>query len=81
MKLTEHLPSDKEQFAELNVPGPVVEKVTVPVGVTGVPESVSVTIAVHVEGWLITTKVVHDIEVEVDLGVTAIEMGILWLPE
>lgn len=75
VKLTEHLPFDNVQVAGLNVPGPAVENVTLPVGVTGVPESVSVTIAVQVEGWLTTTGVMHDIEVEVDLGVTVIEMG------
>jgi hypothetical protein len=77
VKLTEHLPFANVQFAGLKVPEPVVENVTLPVGVTGVPESVSVTIAVHDEGWLITTGVVHDIEVEVDLGVTVIENGAL----
>jgi len=69
------------QFVELKVPGPVVENVTLPVGVTGAPESVSVTIALHVEGWLITTGVAHDVEVEVDLGVTVIELEGLWLLE
>jgi len=77
VKLTEHLPFDNVQFEELSVPGPTVEKVTLPVGVTGVPESVSVTIVVQVEAWLITTRVAHDIEVEVDLGVTVIEPGAL----
>jgi len=81
VKLTEHLPFDNAQFAELNVPGPAVEKVTLPVAMTGVPESVSATIAVHVEAWLITTGVAHDIEVEVDLGVTVIEPDVLWLLE
>ena len=75
VKLTEHLPFDNVQVAGLNMLGPAVENVMLPVGVTGVPESVSVTIAVQVEGWLITTGVMHDIEVEVDLGVTVIEMG------
>lgn len=77
VKLTEHLPFDSVQFGELNEPGPVVEKDTLPVGVTGVPESESVTMAVQVEGWLITTGVAHDIEVDVDLGVTVIELGAL----
>jgi len=81
VKLTEHLPFDNVQFAELNVPRPAVEKVTLPVGVTGVPESVSVTTAVHVESWLITTGVAHDIEVEVDRGLIVIELGVLWLLE
>src|SRR2546430_14777957 len=81
VKLTEHLPFDNAQFAELNVPGPAVEKVTLPVAVTGVPESVSATIAVHVEARLMRTGVAHDIEVEVELGVTAMQPDGLWVVE
>ncbi len=33
VKLTEHLPFDNVQVAGLNVPGPAVENVTLPVGV------------------------------------------------
>ena len=44
---------------------PVSESATVPVGVMNVPTEVSVTVTVHVEPWLITTGVVHEIVVVV----------------
>ena len=38
---------------------------TVPAGVLAVPAAVSVTVAVHVEAWLMNTGVVHETPVEV----------------
>ena len=51
------MPPDPEsvQLVELNVPAPLLVKVTVPVGVMGVPAEVSVTVAVQVVAWLIAT--------------------------
>ena len=59
VKVTEQLPAVRPQLRALRDP-PVVPadkvKVTVPMGVTGVPAAeVSVTVAVQVEAWLITT--------------------------
>lgn len=59
--MTEHVAvapePDRVQVVELNVPEPLGDcvKVTVPVGVTAVPELVSVTVAVHVVAWLTAT--------------------------
>jgi len=44
---------------------PVSVRATVPVGVVAPVVEVSVTVTVHVEPWLITTGVVHEIEVVV----------------
>jgi hypothetical protein len=53
--------------APLNEPVPLLEKLTVPVGVVLVPVSVSETVAVHVDGSPTGTDPgVHDIAVEVD---------------
>ena len=43
------------QLELLKVPAPLLLKLTVPVGVLGVPVSVSVTVAVQVVGWPTTT--------------------------
>ena len=40
------------QLGEENAPGPLLEKVTAPMGVIGVPGPVSVTVTVHVVGVL-----------------------------
>jgi len=45
---------------------------TVPAGVLAVPAAVSVTVAVHVEAWLMKTGVVHDTAVEVVRRLTVI---------
>jgi hypothetical protein len=59
---------------------PVSDKVTVPVGVTKVPASLSVTVTVHVEPWLITTGVVQLTVVVVVLlfTVTLVEPLLAW---
>lgn len=50
-----------------------VEKVTVPTGVMAAPAvEVSVTVAVHVDGWFTTTGVLHDTVVDAVLELTAI---------
>ena len=49
---------------------PVSLRATVPVGVRNVPGELSVTVTVHVEPWLITTGVVHEIVVVVVRGLT-----------
>jgi hypothetical protein len=63
-----------EQLPELSVqlvlagetPAPLAEKLTVPVGVLAVPVSVSLTVAVQVEPWLIATGLVQFTVVEVE---------------
>ena len=50
--VTEHEADDEDTVVSVQSPPGV--KVTVPVGVVGVPD-VSVTVAVHVVAWLITT--------------------------
>ena len=57
MRVTEQLPETKMQLAELNVPVavPALVKLTVPVGVLGVPDAVSVSVAVQVEPLLVAT--------------------------
>ncbi len=52
VNVTEQLPDDRVQVFELNEPaGPVLAKVTVPVGVIGEIVDVSLTVAVQVEAW------------------------------
>lgn len=51
---------------------PVSERFTVPVGVTKVPDAVSVTVTVHVEAWLTTTGVVQLTVVEVERSGTVV---------
>ena len=43
-----------------------------PVGVTAVPDAVSVIVTLHVEPWLTTTGVAHETVVEVDLSRTEV---------
>src|SRR5215831_5381320 len=60
VKVTEHEPEASVHVVALKVPAePVLDHVTVPVGVVTVPGDVSVTVAVQVEGTLIATGVVH----------------------
>jgi hypothetical protein len=59
---------------------PVSDRVTVPVGVTKVPASLSVTVTVQVEPWLITTGVVQLTVVVVVLLLTVI-LVVPLLPE
>jgi len=76
VKLTEHLPFDNAQFAELNEPAPLDENVTVPVGIIPDPMSVSVTVAVHVEATLTRTGLLHETDVLVERGFTVILAGV-----
>jgi len=48
--VTEQLPDTRVQVEALNVPVPLVDQATLPVGVLTVPGEVSVTVAAHVEG-------------------------------
>ncbi len=82
VKLTVQLPPVRVQFAALNEPVPVDVKVTVPVGVIGVPAvEVSVTVAVQVDAWLITTGVAQETAVAEVLTVTVIIAAALVLVE
>jgi hypothetical protein len=53
--------SEHGELAKLPV-APVAVKVIVPAGLTAAPEfdGLSVTVAVHVEGWFTTTRLEHD---------------------
>lgn len=44
------------QLEELNMPDPLLEKLTIPVGAIGDPDDVSVTTAVQVVGWFTATE-------------------------
>ena len=60
-------------FGVPRVPVPVtIANRTVPAGVLAVPAAVSVTVAVHVEAWLMNTGVVHETAVEVVRRLTVI---------
>ncbi len=54
----------------LNVPVPLLVKVTLPPGVIAVPGEESVTVTLQVDPWLITTGVAHDTVVVVARGLT-----------
>ena len=60
MKVVEQVPAENRQLVELSDPTPVELNVTVPVGVTGDPDEVSVTLAEQVEATLTRTGVVHE---------------------
>jgi hypothetical protein len=62
----------------LPVPVTIANK-TVPAGVLAVPAAVSVTVAVHVEAWLMNTGVVHETAVAVVRRLTVIVLEKLWL--
>jgi hypothetical protein len=71
VKVTEQLPLARMQLGALKVPAAVVVKLTVPVGVRGVPATVvSATVAVHILAWPTTTGEVQEIVVEVVRGLT-----------
>jgi len=55
------------QLGELNIPDPVLVKLTGPIGAIGVPGPVSVTVAVHVVGAFTGT--------EPGLQLTLVEVG------
>ena len=73
VNVTEHVPLARVQVVALNDPAaPVSVKVTVPVGVEAVPGEVSVTVAVQVDPWEMTTGVVQFTAVLVARGLTVI---------
>jgi hypothetical protein len=74
------------QLPETNVHGLGVPRVplpvtianrTVPAGVLAVPVAVSVTVAVHVEAWLMNTGVVHETAVAVVRLLTVIVLEVV----
>ena len=74
MKVTEHEPDANVQVAALNEPAaPVLDQVTVPVGVVVGAGEVSATVAVHVDACPTTTGDVHVTVVVVVLSVTVME--------
>ena len=81
MKVTEHLLADRTHVVPLNEPGPVTMKVTVPVGGVALPASVSVTVAVQVDGWFTTTGVPQRRLIDVERELTVIDVGALRLLE
>ena len=67
VKVTLQLPETNVQGLGVpRLPVPVtIANSTVPAGVLTVPAAVSVTVAVHVEAWLMKTGVVHETAVDV----------------
>jgi len=67
VKVTLQLPATRVHgFGVPRLPVPVtIANRTVPAGVLAVPATVSVTVAVHVDAWLMKTGVVHETAVEV----------------
>jgi len=66
VKVTEHEPEASVHVVALKVPvEPVLDHVTVPVGVLVVPAAMSVTVAVQVEACPTTTGEVHETAVAV----------------
>ena len=59
MKVVEQVPVDSRQLVEPSDPGPVMLNVTVPVGVTGIPEEASETLAEQVDWTFTRMGVVH----------------------
>jgi hypothetical protein len=79
VKVIEQLPPDNLQLVLLNDPDPATRNVTFPLGTIGVPVSVSVTEALHVEAWLTTTGLEHASVVDVVRGSTVMVAGELEL--
>ena len=72
VKVTEQLPDDRVHCVEENVPPESDAKLTVPVGITGVPNPVSVTVTVHkVLVRDLTEFGLHATETETGLGDTS----------
>src|SRR3989442_15361352 len=86
VKVTLQLPATRIQgFGVPRLPVPLtIANSTVPAGVLAVPAAVSVTVAVHVEAWLMKTGVVHETAVDVvsRLTVIVVKKGRLggWAP-
>ncbi len=81
VNVTEQVPAANVQLAGLNEPAaPVDVNDTVPVGTLVIPADVSATVAVHVEATPTTTGEVHEIVVEVVLGLTVM-LPVPELPE
>jgi hypothetical protein len=65
-------------FGVPRVPVPeTIAKRTVPAGVLAVPAAVSVTVAVHVDAWLMNTGVVHETAVAVVRRLTVIVLDVV----
>ena len=65
-------------FGVPRLPVPVtIANNTVPAGVLAVPAAVSVTVAVHVDTWLMKTGVVHETAVEVVRLLTVIVLDVV----
>ena len=81
MKVTLQLPETKVHgFGVPRLPVPVtIANSTVPAGVLAVPAAVSVTVAVHVDAWLMKTGVVHETAVDVVRRFTVIVLEKVWL--
>src|SRR5437773_1040091 len=86
VNVTEQVPApDRVQLVALKVPArPVAVNATEPAGVVVPAPLVSVTVAVHVEGWLMATVLgLHTMVVEVVLRLTviaAVPTLPLWVP-
>ena len=74
VKVTLQLPeTNVHGFGAPREPVPVtMANKTVPAGVLAVPAAVSVTVAVHVDAWLMKTGVVHETAVDVVRRLTVI---------
>ena len=55
---------ERVQLVEENAPGPLLEKLTIPIGVMGVPGLISFTVTVHVVGVLRANGVEHETETD-----------------
>jgi hypothetical protein len=81
VKVTLQLPETRVHgFGVPRLPVPVtIANRTVPAGVLAVPAAVSVTVAVHVEAWLMNTGVVQLTAVVVVRRLTVIVLENVWL--
>ena len=80
MQVAEALDPERVQGDPAKLPAtPVAGKVTVPVGVVGVPTvEVSVTVAIQVDCWLTATGESQETVVDVVLGLT-VKVAVPWL--
>jgi hypothetical protein len=79
VKVTEQLPDERVHCDEEKVPPPPDEKVTTPVGVTGEPAPVSVTVAVQVELARVATELGLQTTVT-ETGLWETRMLVVWEP-